>query len=616
MVSAELPMRPTGLLVCASVLCGVLSLAAGAGAAPTWRPAERISPADGGPPISSAQVAVSAGGGAVVVWERAGVAQAIGRAGRSEAWTAPVDLSAGGSPIVDVEEDGGAVVAYTKGGFPSRTAQAVSRESRFASWKEPVTLSPRPYVEALDVAVNAAGDAVVGLTSFSGAGYVTEAAYRGAFASTWEPAVQLSDPNGNALGTRVAIDENGNAAAVWVQAGPTGTEAIVRAASRPAASGVWTTPVTLAGPFREAEPTVAMDRNGNAVAAWTAIRTDGGSVAESVEASVHPAGGGWTAPVAVSAPAYIVSDLQLAFDPVGRFALAAWVQVRAGQPTHVQAASLTMGSAAWQQPVDVTAPEPGRHVSGLDLALDPAGNAVAAWAGGPVAAALRPAASGAWGAPIDVAAPAGGTSTVEVALDGKGNGLAVWGTTTTPAMVEASELDGAGPVFGRVDVPPTATARVPVTLSAEAVPWADAIVGTPRWSFGDGASAEGTTVQHVYAGPGTYGVSVTQADAGGGSSTVSRTIAVEAPTLANTARPTIRGRARVGATLACLPGRWSGTAPIRFGYTWFRNGRRVSSGARRRLVARDAGSLMACTVRATNPAGSRAATSRPVRVRR
>lgn len=123
-------------------------------------------------------------------------------------------------------------------------------------------------------------------------------------------------------------------------------------------------------------------------------------------------------------------------------------------------------------------------------------------------------------------------------------------------------------------------------------------------------------MRHVYATAGTYTVAVTQADSGGGTSSATRTIAVAAPTLANTARPSIRGAPRVGATLTCRPGSWAGTAPIRFAYVWLRNGRRVSTAQQRRLSSGDAGTLAACRVRATNPAGSAVATSRPLRIRR
>lgn len=599
-----------GPAVIACVLGAVL--AGGGAAAPTWRPPARISPADGGPSIGSAEVATNAAGRSVVAWERAGVVQAIARSGQSEPWSAPVDLSAGRDPLVELDASGGAVVAYTKGGFPNMIAQAVSRRSRSSGWEDPVTISSSGNVELTDLAVNAKGDVVAGLMSSSGAGYVAEAAYRDAASATWQPGIGLSDPHGNSpRGTSVAIDETGNAVAVWVRAGPTAGNPVVVASVRRASTGAWEAPVDLAGPFVEVNFEVAMNPSGNAVAAWIATRTDGTVVTESVQASFRPAGGTWTAPVALSMPTRLVRDLQVRMDRAGN-ALAAWIQVAIGDHANVQASFRPAGSAVWQPPADVSPTTFGSYASGLDLALDAAGNAVAVWGGGPIQAAIRPAASTAWQPSVDVAAPPDLVYSADVAMDERGNALAVWAT----GAVVAAELAGAGPVFARVDVPVGATARVPVTVSADVVPWASPLAGVPHWSFGDGASADGATVSHVYATPGSYTVSVTQADSAGGTSSATRTIAVAAPTLANTARPSIRGRPHVGATLTCRPGSWAGTAPIRYAYAWLRDGRRVSTGPRRRLVLRDAGTLVACRVRATNPAGSIEARSRPLRIRR
>jgi hypothetical protein len=85
----------------------------------------------------------------------------------------------------------------------------------------------------------------------------------------------------------------------------------------------------------------------------------------------------------------------------------------------------------------------------------------------------------------------------------------------------------------------------------------------------------------------------------------------------NTRRPALVGRPRVGKTLTCKRGSWSGTPPLRFGHRWLRSGRPIPGAAtpRRRLTRRDAGALVACRVRAANDAGSTEATSRAARVR-
>jgi hypothetical protein len=214
-----------------------------------------------------------------------------------------------------------------------------------------------------------------------------------------------------------------------------------------------------------------------------------------------------------------------------------------------------------------------------------------------------------WLPAVDVSAP--GASGAEL---GGGGALALWLRGDT---VEAAELAGTGPVLSPPSVPVRAVAGTPVDLSVDAVPWAAPLAGEPVWSFGDGGSATGASVRHVYAAAGTYEVSVTQSDVAGGTSSASARIVVAAPALENLVRPSIRGRPRVGATLTCLRGRWSGTPPIRYAYGWLRNARRIP-GVRRptyRIRPRDAGSHLACRVVASSGSRSRTATSRAVRVK-
>jgi PKD repeat protein len=135
------------------------------------------------------------------------------------------------------------------------------------------------------------------------------------------------------------------------------------------------------------------------------------------------------------------------------------------------------------------------------------------------------------------------------------------------------------------------------------------------WDFGDGASARGASVPHTYRRTGTYTVAVTQSDATGAGSRSTATIVVTRATLSNRRIPGIAGSPRVGSTLTCRPCAWSGSQPIRLRYGWLRGGAPIGNGARYRVRARDAGSLLVRRVIATNGPRTVAASSRPVRVR-
>lgn len=85
----------------------------------------------------------------------------------------------------------------------------------------------------------------------------------------------------------------------------------------------------------------------------------------------------------------------------------------------------------------------------------------------------------------------------------------------------------------------------------------------------------------------------------------------------NTKRPKITGKAKVGKTLRCSRGSWTGT-PTRFAYTWKRNGKKIKGAtkAKHRVSRKDRGKKLSCTVTARNAVGTGTATSKPVRVKR
>ena len=85
----------------------------------------------------------------------------------------------------------------------------------------------------------------------------------------------------------------------------------------------------------------------------------------------------------------------------------------------------------------------------------------------------------------------------------------------------------------------------------------------------------------------------------------------------NTHPPELVGSGKVGNTLLCMSGSWNASPPLRFRYSWVRNGRTIRSatGSKRQLTPADAGTFVACRVRATNTEGSSDAGSRAVHVR-
>lgn len=121
----------------------------------------------------------------------------------------------------------------------------------------------------------------------------------------------------------------------------------------------------------------------------------------------------------------------------------------------------------------------------------------------------------------------------DLAVSASGNAAAAW--EEEDETIEASQVFGAL----RDAIPPTITAWVPQkALAGEqtvlAASGTDANPISYEWSFGDGGSASGAVVPHVFATPGSYQVAVTATDSGGNSATKQATVEVVAAGSAGT----------------------------------------------------------------------------------
>jgi hypothetical protein len=287
------------------------------------------------------------------------------------------------------------------------------------AWLAPVNLSAAGQNgSAPQVAVDTGGDAVAVWTRYNGANYIIQAASRPAGGS-WQAPVDLSLAGQNAFNPQLAVDPGGDAVAVWELYD--GANDIVQAASRTAGGG-WQAPVDLSVAGHSAElPQVAVDPSGDAVAVW--YRSDGAN--DIVQAASRAAGGGWQAPVDLSAAGQGASGAQVAFDQGGD-AVVVWQRYN-GANFIVQAASRAAGGG-WQTPVDLSLA--GQSALGPQVAVDPGGDAVVVWqrsngAKYIVQAASR-AAGGAWQEPVDLSVAGQNALVPQVAVDPGGDAVVVW----------------------------------------------------------------------------------------------------------------------------------------------------------------------------------------------
>lgn len=409
--------------VIAAGLATLVVVLAGTTTAAAWSEPANL-PTPGGD-AESPRVAVDRRGDAVAVWARShGRREVVESAARPAGgvWSRPVRLSAGGDaefPQVALDRAGDAVAIWQEARGASETIESAARPAGGA-WSRPVDLSVPGRVEAPEVAVDSAGEAVAVWVHSHGDRYVIQSAAR-PVGGAWSAPADLAMAAADTRRPQVAVDEAGDAVAVWQQA--RGDNDAILAVTRPA-GGAWSAPAVLSALGQNARgPQVALDQYGDAVAVWQ--RSNGRHLI--VQSAMLPAHGSWSRPVNLSAPGRSASGAQVAVDSAGD-AVAVWSRSE-GSRRVVQSATL---DRSWSRPVDLSR-------TGLayapQVAVDPDGNAVAVWTRRSGARYVIQSASrragGAWSKPVDVSGQASGRGLElavdsHVAIDGHGRAVAVW----------------------------------------------------------------------------------------------------------------------------------------------------------------------------------------------
>ena len=203
-----------------------------------------------------------------------------------------------------------------------------------------------------------------------------------------------------------------------------------------------------------------------------------------VQAAVRPAGGTFSAPADVSAPAGLRPMPRVAIDAAGN-ATVAWTQSDAAGMT-VQAATRP-GDGTFSAPVNLSTTGPTSYAS-QRIATNAAGETVAVWSGSDdantiVEAATRPT-GGVFSAPLDLSATGRDADSAQAAIDAAGNAVVVWTRFDgTSRVVQFAHRPAGGAFSAALGVSPAgAEARTPqVHVNAAG----DAVVA---WQRSDGTN--------------------------------------------------------------------------------------------------------------------------------
>jgi hypothetical protein len=264
--------------------------------------------------------------------------------------------------------------------------------------------------------------------------------------------------------------------------------------------------------------TLAVHPSGEAVATYQlGTVNDGGPVQWQTLARVRPADGSWPG---TGTPAELIASSQHWAWLTSAFAGETPIVMLddTGAP---EVSVSARGPGGWSAPQAVA---PGVSASPL-LAASRSGTATVIYAGNSHVMGVVRAPDGTLSVPAPLSGPLNDSPRIAgLAMDDVGDAIAVWneGPWYTPHVVVAG-YDGAGPQLG--GFPAGGEAGEPVTFSAGATDmWSG--VASVGWSFGDGTSATGDTVTHIFDSPGTFPVSVTAVDGAGNASTRSASVSI------------------------------------------------------------------------------------------
>lgn len=243
----------------------------------------------------------------------------------------------------------------------------------------------------------------------------------------WGTPQEIENNPGDADFPRVAVNGSGNAMALWKQFN--GVNYDIWANRYDVASGTWGTPTLIESSSQDAsEPWVAMDNSGNAMAVWR--QSDGGDL--SIWANRYDAGSGtWgTATLLENNPGF-ASFPHVGFDNSGN-AIVVWYQAfgQANSSRHIWANRYVVGSG-WGTATRLDSYTTNCAVP--SLSVNGGGNAMAVWrqpdtqgAALSIWANQYDVVSGSWGTATLIETSSGAADLPDVAMDSSGNATAVW----------------------------------------------------------------------------------------------------------------------------------------------------------------------------------------------
>ena len=328
-----------------------------------------------------ARIAFDRDGNALAVWSQ-------GPFDRSEIWWNAFTAGVGWGTAAPLEQseadehadgarigfgaDGDALAVWTLQDSSGDNSVRSSRYVPGSGWETPefIETDPGEVFGKPDFAVNSQGDAVAVWVQFDGT-FMNLWANRYTAGSGWGTAEIIDESDDVVENPRVAINGAGDIVAVWPMRDLGNFAWDVW--SRRYAPGIGWAPsdlVSVNNTFEAVQPRPVLDEDGNALVVWV----QGLGLEAALHASRHTGSGSWTSAEELDV-AGSVDDPQIAIDPAGN-AIAVWRRQQDvnGTPEMLPYAARHTASG-WSTPQAIG----NRTAFDPKIAVDPTGHAVAVW---------------------------------------------------------------------------------------------------------------------------------------------------------------------------------------------------------------------------------------------
>jgi hypothetical protein len=336
-----------------------------------------------------------------------------------------------------------------------------------ATWLPPVNLSTpsefSPWQPRPEIAISGGGGGVAIWPQLEGLGTLEAASM--SLTGAWGPPVSLA-PNewGQRAEPELAMNEAGEAVAVWAAG------RIVARVRTP--SGEWGGQETLSpegSPYGVID--VAVGPAGEAVAVWSQIPRVGSNSKYRIESSFRPAGGHWEPAVTLSDPEHQSYSPQVAITPTGQIT-AAWNSYDGGSDHWTVQVAEKQGNQ-WSAPQavsgkrDTSFPKLDASTAGATVIWQSEEEGEERW----IEAASR--AGGKWAGPVELSGPE--SFGAQIGVDAAGTAVAIWTSFYGEEgdYVESSTLPVGGTwseptaISGRVGLPEPYGARLAVAPNGQ-----------------------------------------------------------------------------------------------------------------------------------------------------